>query len=143
MKSFNEENSAKYLSILSNDITMIENDGIETIFSLIHNAFAFILALISVIYINLYITLAVFILGTAAFIVPQLFSKQIGKRRLEYSSYLDHFTGKTKDILTGFELIKNFNIFDKISSIFSQNNENVEIKKQSFKMYSRVIECLS
>ena len=143
MKSFNEENSAKYLSILSNDITMIENDGIETMFSLIHNAFAFILALISVIYINLYITLAVFILGTAAFIVPQLFSKQIGKRRLEYSSSLDRFTGKTKDILTGFELIKNFNIFDKISSIFSQDNENVEIKKQSFKMYSRVIECLS
>lgn len=143
MKSFNEENSAKYLSILSNDITIIENDGIETIFSLIHNAFAFILALISVIYINIYITLAVFVLGTLAFVVPQLFSKQIGKRRLEYSTSLDHFTGKTKDILTGFELIKNFNIFDKISCIFSQDNENVEMKKQNFKMYSRVIECLS
>lgn len=143
IKSFTEENSANYISILSNDITMIESDGLETVFSLIHNAFAFTLALISIIYINIYITIAVFTLGAAAFLIPQMFSKNISKRRKVYSSSLGDFTAKTKDILTGFEVIRNFNIFDKISEIYSKNNRNVEDKKKKFKMYTKIIDSVS
>lgn len=143
MRSFNEENSAKYISILSNDVTMIENDGIDTMFALINNVFSFCMALVSIIYINIYVTLAVLILGTISFVLPQLFSKKIASRRGEYSTSLEVFIAKTKDILTGFEVVKNFNIFDKVFKLYSQSNRESEDKKQRYLLYSRTIGCVS
>lgn len=143
IKKFNEENSANYLSILNNDIAMINRDGVEITFTLIYDIFSFLTALISVLYLNIYITIVIAILGGLSFYVPQLFSKKISAKREAYSSSLEDFTATTKDIFSGFEVIKSFNILNKISSIYSNNNQNVEIKKKNFAIYNSTVDSLA
>ncbi|MDY4251244.1 ABC transporter ATP-binding protein [Clostridium sp.] len=143
IKSFSEENSAKYMSILTNDINMIEQDGLNTIFSLIKDSFMFVISIVSVIYLSIPITIAIFILTLISFIVPQLFSKNIAKKREDYSHALESFTSKTKDILSGFEVIKNFNIINKISNLYLKSNTDVENKHLNFNLYSGIINAIS
>lgn len=143
MKSFNKDNSAKYISILSNDIDMIENDGIATILNLVSSFSGFILALVSVIYLSIPVTIAIFAMGTVTFFLPQLFSKGISKRRDALSTSLENLTIKTKDILSGFEVIRNFNISHKINKIYSTSVRTTGKKKTSFSIYSGVVEAFS
>lgn len=143
MKSFNEDNSAKYISILSNDIDMIENDGILTVLNLINSCFGFILALASIIYLSFPVTVAIFFMGIVTFILPQIFSKGISSRRNTLSKSLESLTVTTKDILTGFEVIRNFNIFDKVNKIYSNSVRNAGNKKKNFTIYSGVVEAFS
>lgn len=143
IKSFSEENSAKYISILSNDINMIEQDGIASIFRMIQYSFSFIIALISLISMNIYITLGTFILAGIAFTIPQFFSKNISSKRNEYSCSLEDITIKTKDILTGFEVIRNFNIVNKINDLYGKSNKNVETKKENYLLYSGIVDSIS
>lgn len=143
IKSFSEENSAKYISILSNDVNMIEQDGINTIFNLVRNSFSFIIAVISVIYINVPITIIIAVMGAMAFTLPQKFSKRISEKRAGYSNSLEEFTAKVKDILTGFEVIKSFNILNKIDKVYLDSNIKVEKNKQKYTIYSGMVDILA
>lgn len=143
IKSFNEDNSAKYISILSNDVNMIEQDGIINIFNIIKCIFSFVLALISLVYINLPITIAMFITGALTFIIPQMFSKKLSKKRELYSKSLEELTSKTKDILTGFEVIRNFNIFDRINELYIKSNKGAEDKKQKLSVFNGTVDAVT
>lgn len=143
MQCFSEENSAKYISVLSNDINMIEQDGILNIFNIIKYIFSFIMAVFYITYINIPITIAVFTTGALTFIVPQLFSKKLASKRMNYSRDLEGLTTTTKDILTGFEVVRNFNIFSKVIELYSKSNRRTEGKKQNLTIYNSLVDALA
>lgn len=143
MKSFGEQNTAKYISILTNDINMIEQDYILNIFNLINYAVAFTIALVSVLSINILMTVIIFSVGIVTFILPQLFSENLSKNKSEYSRALEVLTCKTKDLLSGFEVIKNFNIYNKAKDVYENSNINAELKKQRFSIFSGLVDSLA
>lgn len=143
MKSFGQENSAKFISVLTNDINMIEQDYILNIFNLVNYAVAFILAFASVLSINIVMTIIIFAVGLATFTVPQLFGKKLSEKKAEYSSEMEVLTAKTKDLLSGFEVIRNFNIYDKAKQVYERSNTNTEIKKQKFSVFSGIVDSIA
>lgn len=143
IRSFSDENSAKYISILTNDIGMIEADYIENIFNLIWQVTTFVLAMVSVVYINYKLAIAVFVMGIIGFYLPQRFRNLLSKRKEIYSSSLEILTAKTKDLLSGFEVIHNFNIAWKATELYDDINQDVELKKQKFSVTSGVINTLT
>lgn len=143
MKSFGEENSAKYISVLTNDVNMIEQDYILNIFNLVNYAVAFVLAFASVLSINVLVTIVIFAVGIATFTIPQLFGKKLSQKKSEYSSEMEVLTAKTKDLLSGFEVIRNFNIYDKAKQVYEKSNTNTEIKKQKFSVFSGVVDSVA
>lgn len=143
VSNFNENNSSKYISILNNDINMIEQDGLLNIFRIIGYIFSFSLAFFSISYINIRITFAIFITGAMTFIIPQLFNKKLSKRRQVYSTSLENFVVRSKDLLNGFEVIKTFNLFDRVKDLYSDINEKVENNKFIFSIYSSTIDAIS
>lgn len=143
VSNFNENNSSKYISILNNDINMIEHDGLLNIFRIIGYMFSFSLAVFSISYINITITFAIFITGAMTFIIPQLFNKKLSKRREVYSSSLENFVVRSKDLLNGFEVIKTFNLFDRVKNLYSDINKKVENNKFIFSIYSSTVDAIS
>ena len=143
IRSFSDENSAKYISILTNDIGMIETDYIENIFNLIWQVTTFVLAMLSVVYINYKLAIAVFVMGIIGFYLPQRFRNMLSKRKEISSSSLEILTAKTKDLLSGFEVIHNFNIAWKATELYDDINQDVELKKQKFSVTSGVINTLT
>ncbi|WBW96682.1 ABC transporter ATP-binding protein [Oceanirhabdus sp. W0125-5] len=143
MRSFNEENSAKYISVLTNDVNMIEQDCLLSIFNLVKYASGFIFAFISVIYISIPITIAIFIVTILALLIPKLFGKRLSEKKSKYSESLEELTGKTKDILSGFEVIRNFNIFSRAKEMYNKSNVNSETKKEKFAIFSGIVDSIA
>lgn len=113
---FNEENSAKNISLLTNDINILEQDYYTNLFDLFSNLVAFIIATVALIKLNIYVAIFVFIAELIPMSIPVVFGKSLSRYRDKYSDAIGMFTVKIKDILSGFEVVKGFNIEKRVLS---------------------------
>ncbi|MFD3158832.1 ABC transporter ATP-binding protein (plasmid) [Haloimpatiens sp. FM7330] len=143
IKSFNKENSAKYISTLTNDINILENDYFKSMLEIIINLVRLILGSTAIIMINVYIALGVFIMGIISICIPIIFVDKISKLKKNYSDRLGNFTIKIKDIFSGFEVVKSFNVEKKVNEDYSKCNYEAENSKYRFLILSSLIQILS
>ena len=143
ISSFNEDNSAKYISTLTNDINMLEQDYFINVLEMTASIISFIIATAAIITVNLYITIGVFVLAFIPILMPILFGKKVSISKNTYSINLGNFTTKVKDIFSGFEVIKSFNIESKIKEEYNKSNNSLEDSKYRFSVLSAAVETLS
>lgn len=143
ISSFNEDNSAKYISTLTNDINILEQDYFTNVLEMSANIISFIIATAAIITVNIYITIGVFILALIPILIPVLFGKKVSISKNTYSTNLGSFTTKVKDIFSGFEVIKSFNIENKIKEEYKKSNNSLEDSKYNFSVLSAVVQVLS
>lgn len=143
IKAFNSNNSADYISTLTNDINMLEQDYFLNMLQIFNYLTAFIIASAAIIKLNIYITISVFAIGFLPVLIPILFGKRISLKKKTYSDNLSLFTSKVKDIFSGFEVIKSFNIEDKITHEYDASNNKVENSKYKFSLLSSLSQALS
>lgn len=139
IKDFNGDNSGKYISLLSNDVSLIENDYFTNIFEIIRVIFGFILAVVSMVTLSMEITISVLLLGILSFLLPQIFSKKLSKYRSEYSNSQGLFISKVKDILLGFDVIKSFNVEKRMIEEYNKYNNDAESKKIKFNIFETLV----
>lgn len=143
ISSFNSQNSANYISAINNDTNLIEQDYFVNILNGFQYIFLFALGTYSIFKLNVSIAIVVFAIEFIPILIPLLFQKEMGKKKKEYSDSLGSFTTKIKDIFTGFEIIKSFNIEQKIKKDFDNSNNNVEKKKFSSTKLEAIVNSLS
>lgn len=143
MKDFALDNSGKYISILYNDIKIIEDSLFNNIFQVISSFISFTISLIFLFSISPYIVIFIAIFGALGFIIPNALSKKLVIEKNNYSSNLEDITSVTKDLFSGFEVIKGFNIGSKIKEIFNQSSTTVESSKRRYSILEAVIRGFS
>ena len=134
ISNFNSENTAQYISVLTNDLKIIESEYYNNILDMIYSAFSFFMASSLLIMVNFYIALGVFIATIITIFVPQVLSKKLQEKNAQYSNELANFIVKIKDIFSGFEVIKCFNIKDRTCNEYNICNNNVEKAKFDFSL---------
>lgn len=125
-KSFNSENTAEYISNLTNDITLVETKFIVPYLEMIGDVIIFVGTTLVLIYINVWVTIVAFSTGALLLIVPTLFGKPTAKKQEKVSSELSKFTTKIKDIFSGYEVVKSYNIEDIMTKEFLSSNSKAE-----------------
>lgn len=143
IKSFNTENTAEYISTLTNDMNIIETDYFTNILEMIGFVTSFVIATILIFNLSFYISLGVFVISIFPIFIPKLFEKNVSARKKNYSDSLGSFTTKIKDIFSGYEVIKNFNIENKIGGDFKKSNLGCENSKYKFSILSSLVEEIS
>ena len=138
IKNFSLDNSGKYISILYNDVKLIEDSFLNNIFLVISSLLSFIISLCALFYISPYIVIFIVIFGILGFVIPNRLSKNLIIQKNEYSKSLEDITSITKDLFSGFEVIKCFNITKKMNKIFIDNSLKVENAKRK----SYILEAL-
>ena len=73
--NFSSDNTASYISNLTNDINLVETNYIVPYLMMIGDIVIFIATVIVLLYINPWVTLVLFLTGTLMLLVPLLFSK--------------------------------------------------------------------
>ena len=126
MKDFSLDNSGKYISILYNDIKIIEDSLLNNIFSISPSIVIFIV-----------------IFGILGFVIPNALSKKLIVEKNNYSHNLEEITSVTKDLFSGFEVIKGFNIGSKINTIFKNSSNTVESTKKKCSILESIIKGFS
>ncbi|HHY77644.1 MAG TPA: ABC transporter ATP-binding protein [Clostridiales bacterium] len=140
---FNEENSAKNISLLTNDINILEQDYYNNLFDLFSNLVAFIIATVALIRLNLYVAIFVFIAELIPMSIPAVFGKSLSKYKDKYSDSIGMFTVKIKDILSGFEVVKGFNIEKRVFDDYGKANEGTELSKYRYNVFAGTIDSLA
>lgn len=143
IKDFSLDNSGKYISVLYNDIKLIEDNFLNNIFLVISSLLSFLISLCALFYISPYIVIFISIFGVLGFIIPNALSKKLVIEKNEYSKNLEEITSVTKDLFSGFEVIKGFNISKKINKIFVNNSLNVENSKRKCSILEAIIKGFS
>ena len=143
IKDFSLDNSGKYISILYNDLKIIEDNFFNNLFQVISCFISFIISLVVLFSISPTIVIFISIFGVLGFIIPNALSKKLVIQKNEYSQNLEQVTSITKDLFSGFEVIKGFNISNKINEIFKTASTNVETSKKKYSILDGIIRGFS
>ena len=143
IKDFSLDNSGKYISVLYNDVKLIEDNFLNNIFLVISSITSFIIALVALSYISPYIVIFIAVIGILGFVIPNALSKKLIIEKNQYSKDLEDITSVTKDLFTGFEVIKGFNITNKINNIFLDSSIKVEETKRKYSVLEAIIRGFS
>ncbi len=131
MGDFGKRNTADYLSIITNDVKMIEDNFLLPFFEVAQYTVIFISSFVLMIYFDVIVTIVVFVAITLMFLVPSLLGKELEKRQNTLSSQLADFTTKLKDILSGFEIIKSYSMKQYVIQKFDKENSDTIHTKYS------------
>lgn len=140
---YRSENTGYFLSILNNDIKIIESDYFGTILTCFYEISIFLTALIATINISLYLAIVLIIISLIPMIIPFLFNRILARSKKSYSDQMAIFIEKAKDILGAFEVVKAFNMKRKIFDEFSMYNKNMEISKFNYIKINSISSSLS
>lgn len=143
IKDFALDNSGKYISILYNDLKIIEDSLLNNIFQVISSFISFTISIIFLFSISPTIVIFISIFGTLGFVIPNALSKKLVVERNNFSNNLENITSVTKDLFSGFEVIKGFNIAHKINPVFKNSSTAVESSKKKCSILESIIKGFS
>ncbi|MHB9925841.1 ABC transporter ATP-binding protein [Clostridium botulinum] len=124
-KDFNSKNTADYISVLTNDMKLIEENYVVPLLLILQYSVMFGVTVILLLYLSPLVTLGIFISVLLIFIVPSIFGKTLENKQLELSNRLSFFTSKLKDIFLGYDVIRSYNLRDNTTKEFQEENNNL------------------
>ncbi len=128
-QDFYEVNTADYISVLTNDIKLVEENYMQPLMGIIENMMSFLFTLALLIFISPIITAILFIGMILMFVIPGMIGTKLQSKQDALSAGYSLFTSKIKDLFSGFEVIKSFHLFGHMKEQFQQENELLTNKK--------------
>ena len=145
-REFSKGKSGKYISILTENMKKIEQDYLYQYFNISKNFSLMIFSLIAMFIGNWFLTLLVII----ASIFPMIISGVIGQKTASLQNSIiiadQKYLAKVKDILSGFLVIKSFNVKEDVRQDYSLESEKLDeiyFMKGKFDILSNIISQLS
>ena len=125
IQAFSGENSALYLSALSNDVNTIEQDFIRPLQSTVQVGVTFAGALGLMLWYSPLLTLIAIGFSLLPILVSVLLGDRAARAEKAVSDRKERYTGMLKDALTGFSVIKSFKAERSIAAMHEKSNEAV------------------
>lgn len=129
-KDFNSKNTADYISALTNDIKLVEENYITSLLLVLQFSVAFVATIGILLYLSPLVTGCLFVSMLLIFIVPSIFGKKLESKQMNLSNKLTSFTTVIKDMLNGYDIIKSYNLKKDTFKEFEE--ENVGLSKTKF-----------
>ena len=142
ISSFATENTATYLSALSNDANSIEKNYLMTIFPLIQQVVTFVGAFAVMLYYSPLLTFAAVLLSLFPVIGSILTGNRLAVMEKTVSEKNESFLGSVKDMLNGFSVIKSFKAEREMMKLFRASNEETELSKRRRKQVEILINMI-
>lgn len=143
IRSFSEENTSRYISALTNDVTSIEQNRLRAIFIFAARTLWFFGALGMMFWYDWSMTLVVIGLCMLPVLVSVAFGGRLVREEKAVSDRNEGFVGMVKDLLSGFTVIKSFKAEREVTKLFSDENTALEQKKYKRQMTSATIDVFS
>ena len=145
-REFSKEKSGKYISILTENMKKIEQDYLYQYFNISKNFSLMIFSLIAMFIGNWFLTLLVIIASIISMIISGVIGQKLAS--LQNSAIIadQKYLAKVKDILSGFLVIKSFNVKEAIRQDYNHEREKLDgvyFMKGKFDVFANVISQLS
>lgn len=125
-----EGNTGEYISSLTNDIKIIEENYILPLFKIMENVVLFIFAVIAIVQISAEVLFTLIFCMMCMAGVSIYFGKILQKRQNTFSEQIGKYTVDVKDLLGGYELFKYFN--ETHNAMADHRNSNLKLNRIKF-----------
>lgn len=125
IQAFSGENSARYLSALSNDANIIEQDYVRMLQNTIQVGITFVGALGLMLWYSPLLTLIAIGFSLLPIMVSVVLGNKAAVAEKDVSDRKERYTGMLKDVLSGFAVIKSFKAEKSISSLHDESNNSL------------------
>ena len=129
ISSFKDENTAAYISALTNDSTVVEADYLGKKLLLLTRLVSFFGALTMMIVTSPLLTLAAIVVMLIPTAVSILTSSKLVSAEKNVSDKNTDFVTAVSDCLNGFKVVKSFKAEKEICNIFAEDNKSLEDEK--------------
>lgn len=124
--TFHKQTVSTYSSWLTNDITTINNFGITDFLMIVRQVFEIIFGMLTLAYFNFSLVITVVVLTIIMGTVPNLFSKILSKKSLEYTHANERLVNTINDILNGFNTLFLANLPQTIVTKINKSSDDVK-----------------
>ncbi|MCI8798315.1 MAG: ABC transporter ATP-binding protein [Lachnospiraceae bacterium] len=138
---FQEKNNGSYISLLNNDLRLIDESYFQVIPLIYSNINTFLVAFIVMCLYHPLLAALQVLLCIPQILLPRRFGKSASAKQKEYMDSLDVWNAEVKDIFTGFEAVKSFGIEEKIKERYRKIVDEVE--KNGFVMRKQQAKSLA
>lgn len=128
-ENYRKTNTADYLSALTNDMTIVEENAVVPFLNTIQYAIIFVMAAVTLFVYSPLIGGIMLVSLVLMYLLPASLGKPIGKRQEAYSTGLSLFTMKLKDQFSGYDVIRSYRLTDRVKKDFSSQNDELARKK--------------
>ena len=125
IQAFSGENSARYLSALSNDANTIEQDYVRMLQNVIQVGITFVGALGLMLWYSPLLTLIAIGFSLLPIVVSIVLGDRAAKAEKQVSDRKESYTGMLKDVLSGFAVVKSFKAEKSITGLHDESNNSV------------------
>lgn len=122
-KTYHDVNSADYLSATTNDIKLIEENFLNPLLLVLQYLVMFIITLKLLFEISPTIMLCLIVCIVVMILLPSALGNALQNRQEIYSNQYSKFTQKLKDYFLGYEIIKAYQMDEKIKREFALENK--------------------
>lgn len=126
--TFHGENSAHYVSALTNDINTLETSFIDGVFEVGNGAMSFIVGVAVIAYINPWILVAGVVLGALSVLISSKMSKPVQRQHQQRSELFSDYTASIKEFLSAFHIIKVNNLKGRAQEAFYKRSKSIQDK---------------
>lgn len=142
-QDFTSVNTADYISALTNDVKLVEENYILPLLLMLQHAITFVATLVLLLILSPVVTGCLVLCMILMYTIPSLFGKALQSRQDALSGKLARFTTRLKDIFSGYEVIKSYRVTSKVEEEFRQENHEVADAKYAADKLFVINESLS
>ncbi|RDB60872.1 ABC transporter ATP-binding protein [Gordonibacter sp. 28C] len=135
---YRQTNTADYLSALTNDVKIVEENVIVPFLQAIQSFLVFAMAMVALFVYNPLIGGLMIVSLAAMYLLPSSLGRPLGARQDAYSKGLSLFTSKLKDQFAGYEVIRSFRLSDRTKKDFARQNDELADRKYEVE---RLVAC--
>ncbi len=138
-KTFHEKEIGGYVSNFINDVQLVSESVLKPMFAIIELFSFIIFSIVMIGLVNWFILVIMITISTLTFMIPRIFAKKLNRNNTKVIDGLETFTSKTKNMLSCFDVIYNYNLFkftkqEAIST--SDDLEEIKYKKETFQNFN-------
>ncbi len=141
ISAFSKENTGRYLSVLTNDTTIIGENYLGSSFDLVLYCCMFVATLAVLLWYNVPLTLLALVLCLLPLLVMMLMGSKLSKREEKLSQQNERFVSTLQDLLKGFSVIKSFKAEERIQKLFNKENEELEEARFQRSWYEKFLKA--
>lgn len=142
LNAFSRESAGRYISALTNDVTVIETDYLGKIFTLVQEVLMFFGALAMMLWYSPMLTGISILLSVLPVLASVITGGKLAAAEKQVSAQNESFVATVKDLLTGFPVIKSFRAEAQAQKLFLRENQSVEQAKFRRKATAKTVELL-
>ena len=143
ISAFSQENTGRYLSTLTNDVSAIETDYLENTYFLLMQVLLFIGSLAMMCWYSPVMTALSVLLCVPSLVLAVVSGGPMAKRAKAVSDSNEGFMAQVKDLLSGFSVIKSFKAGKEAQKLFDAANCAVEDTKRRRRYFDGYVRNLS